>query len=309
MRPIFRVLPLVLAAAGCAPTLSTLQSARTLEPGQVQVTGGLGFFIPAGPLLNVGEQGWRQGQVVARALQEGQPYALSEQDQQALLTAGIALAVAPPGSSQELMGRVGLTHGLEAGVRLSTTSVRVDGKLRLLHWSDPDSVPESQRRSVDVALGLAGSRHLFRSPVFDLLEVVRMDDFSRYDLEVPLYLSAEWGGIFKLYGAPKYVYGRTELDQRLVATSNQGQALTGFDVALPSQVDSHFFGASAGLAVGYKVVHLYAEITGGYTLCRPFVLGQVRDLGGPTFFPAVGLVVTPPAPSASKSVPALAGLW
>ena len=45
---------------------------------------------------------------------------------------------------------------------------------------------------------------------------------------------------------------------------------------LPAQVDSHFFGATVGVAVGYKYVHLYAELTGGYTHCRPSVFGQKR---------------------------------
>lgn len=58
-----RILPLLLLALtpGCASTLSTQQTARTLAPGQVQVTGGAGFFIPVGSLVRVVDAGIEQG--------------------------------------------------------------------------------------------------------------------------------------------------------------------------------------------------------------------------------------------------------
>jgi hypothetical protein len=184
------------------------------------------------------------------------------------------------------------------GLRLSSTSLRFDGKVRLAHGGTPEdsSLPDYQRKSYDLALGVAYSRHLFKSPVLDALEIVKIDEFSRWDLEVPVYLSMDLGDIFKLYAAPKYIYSRTSLDSRLVDVSQEGQDVSGFDLSLPAEVSSHFYGASVGFALGFRYVHLFAELTGGYTDCRPVVFGQRRDLGGVTLYPSIGIAFKNPLP-------------
>lgn len=290
----------LLAATGCASNLSSMQTAKPLARGQLQVSGGVGLFAPAGQVVTAIDQGIKQGKAIKASIESGQPYHLAEEDAQTLVSVGMALAVAPPGSSNELMIRAGLLEDnvLDMGLRLSTGSVRVDGKVRLLHSGDPlDSpLPEHKRKSFDVALGLGVSRHLFKSPVLDTLELIKIDDFSRWDVEVPLYMSVDFGDILKLYGAPKYIHSRTRLDQKLVDWSQFGEAVTGFDIALPNRVTSQFYGASVGFALGYKYVHLYAELTAGYTHCRPVILGRERDLGGVTLYPSVGLAFKNPTP-------------
>jgi hypothetical protein len=195
------------------------------------------------------------------------------------------------------MLRAGVVENVDLGLRLTTTSVRLDGKWRLAHGgNESPGLREHERTSLDLAVGLGLSRHLFKSPVLDALEVVEMDDFSRYDVEVPLYLSFDVGDIFKAYAVPKYVFSRTRMDEKLVDFSQDGKDVTGFDVVLPARVNSHFAGATLGVAVGYKYVHLYAELTAGYTHCRPTFFGQERDLGGVTLYPAIGLAVKNLAP-------------
>jgi len=302
------LLPLaLLMATGCASTLSTMQTAKPLARGQFQVSGAMGVFAPVGQLATVIDQGITQGKAIKKAVDSGEPYHLLAEDAQTLLSVGMALAVAPPGTSNELMIRAGLleSNTLDAGLRLSTNSVRLDGKVRLLHGGDPEDSPLAphQRKSFDLALGVGVSRHLFKSPVLDALEVVRIDEFSRWDFEIPLYVSMDLGDIFKLYAAPKYIYSRTSLDQKLVDYSQLGKDVTGFDLALPAKVSSHFFGASVGFALGYKFVHLYAELTAGYTDSRPVVFGQERDLGGVTLYPAVGIAFKNPAPLTAVSIP------
>ncbi|HEX8437934.1 hypothetical protein [Archangium sp.] len=290
----------LLTATGCASTLSTMQTAKPLARGQFQVSGGTGLFVPVGQLATVIDQGIVQGKAIKKAIDDEQPYTLAEEDAQKLLSVGMALALAPPGSSQELMIRAGLleSNSLDVGLRLSTSSVRFDGKLRLLHGGDPDDshLAPTQRKSLDVALGVGIARQLFKSPVLDALEVVKIDSFSRWDVEIPLYMSVDVGDIFKLYAAPKYVFSRTSLDQKLVDLAQVGTDLSGFNLTLPAHVNSHFYGASVGFALGYKYVHLYAELTGGYIHSRPRVFGQERDLGGVTLYPSVGLALKNPIP-------------
>jgi hypothetical protein len=306
-----RLLPLsvLLLATGCASNLASMQTAKPLARGQLQVSGGVGFFAPAGQVVTVIDQGIRQGKAIKAAIDSGEPYSLSEEDAQTLLGVGLALAVAPPGSSNELMIRAGVLEDntLDLGLRLSTASVRGDAKFRLLHSGDglDSPLPDHQRKSFDIALGLGVSRHLFKSPVLDTLEFVKIDDFSRWDIEVPLYMSMDLGDILKLYAAPKYIHSSTRLDQKLVDWSQFGQAVTGFDLALPSRVTSQFYGTSVGFALGYKYVHLYAELTAGYTYCRPVILGRERDLGGVTLYPSVGIAIKNPTPLGQMLGPAL----
>ncbi|WP_043391342.1 hypothetical protein [Archangium violaceum] len=302
-----RLLPLLalLTATGCASTLSTMQTAKPLARGQFQVSGAVGVFAPVGQLGSLLDEGITQGKEIRDAIDSGQPYHLEEAEAQRLLGVGMALAVAPPGPANELMIRTGLleSNTLDLGLRLSTTSLRFDGKVRLAHGGDPDDslLPDYQRKSYDLAIGVGYSRHVFKSPVLDALEIVKIDEFSRWDLEVPVYLSMDLGDIFKVYAAPKYIYSRTSLDSRLVNASQSGQDVTGFDLSLPSEVSSHFYGASVGFALGFRYVHLYAELTGGYTDCRPVVFGQRRDLGGVTLYPSIGIAFKNPLPLGSRA--------
>lgn len=295
----------LLTATGCASTLSTMQTAKPLARGQFQVSAATGVFIPAGQIGTLVDEGLAQAKVIKKNIDSGQPYQLPEDQARRLLDVGMALAVAPPGAGHELMIRAGLleSNSLDVGLRLSTTSVRFDTKVRLAHGGDAEdsALPDFRRRSYDLAIGAGISRHRFESPVLDALELVKIDDFSRWDVEVPVYLSMDLGDIFKLYAAPKYIYSRTSLDAKLVDYAQQGKDVSGFDLALPAQVDSHFFGASVGFALGYKYVHLYAELTAGYTDCRPVVFGERRDLGGVTLYPSVGLAFKNPLPLGARA--------
>ncbi|QSQ25862.1 hypothetical protein JY651_13435 [Pyxidicoccus parkwayensis] len=294
MRLLPVLIPVLALAPGCATTLSTMQTARTLEPGQVQVTGGVGVFAPVGNLIRVVDTGIDQGEEARDAVDEDRPYELSEEAQQKLLTAGVALMVAPPGANPELMVRVGVVDRVDVGVRYSGISLRVDGKVLLAHGGEGG-------RSYDVALGLGAARHFFSSPVLDVLEVVEMGDFSRYDVEVPLYVSADFGDVFKLYGAPKYVYSHTRMDPRLVDYSKEGKPVSGFDATLPATVNSHFIGSTVGMALGYRYVYLFAELTGGYVSCKPNLFGVERQLGGVTFYPAFGVALRTGAPERERT--------
>lgn len=283
-------------ASGCASTLSTLQTATPIKRGQVAVTGGAGVYFNAGPVITAIDQGIQQGTAIKEANDNGTPYNLSEEDQQELLTAGIALAVMHPWQGYELSARTGiLEEDMDIGLRYSINAIRLDTKYRFLHAGQFTEDTAAHRRShFDLAVGFAVSRYIFDNPVFKALEYVRLDDFSRWDFEVPLYATLDVGDIFKAYGAAKYVYSYTTLDASLVNYSEQATNVTGLDVSIPANVHAHFVGATVGVAAGYRWVHLMLEFTGGYTIANPVIFGRRRSLGGPTIYPAIGLGVKIP---------------
>lgn len=266
---------------GCATTLSTLQTARPVDRGHVQATVGTGYYIPVGKVFELLGTAVPIAQRGAEAARKGEPFAFSEDEQQTLLTTGVALAVMPPSSGFEVSLRAGVVDNLDLGLRYSSNALRLDAKYRLAHKID-------EEKRWDIAIGAGVSKYLFKSPIFDVLEFVQVKDFSRWDVEVPVYFSAELGEVLMLYGAPKYVYSRTHLDQTLVRVSDSG-TIGGQEVDLPSLVHTHFAGATAGLALGFRHVHLMLELTGGYTMCSPQLFGEVRRLGGLTLYPAGGL--------------------
>jgi hypothetical protein len=297
---LLRYLPLLALGTGCASTLSTLQTAVPLERGQVQVSAGMGAYAPLGTIWDVGKLGKDQAGRIRRVVADGEDYTLSLEDQQALLGAGISLAVAPPGVNYEFMARTGLAKNLDVGVRYSSTELRADAKFRFLHGGDErPELHEVERSSKDLAIGLGISRQIFSGPLVEALSFVQMDDFSRWNLEIPLYASIDVGDVFKVYAAPKYIYGRTNIEQTLIQAEEQAGRITNLPGTVPSRVDSHFWGSTVGVAVGYRYVHLFAELTGGYTSAKADVLGQERDLGGATLYPAFGIAIKTEAPSRS----------
>jgi hypothetical protein len=283
---------LAVACSGCATTLSTLQTADVTDVGQVEVTGGAGFYAPLGPVLTLVDQGIQQAAAMDEAQRSGQPYTFSEEDRQELLTAAIALAVMPPSQAFEVSARTGVWRDrMDVGLRYSVSALRLDTKFRILHQGEAEKVPAIGSRSFDLSVGFGVSRYLFDNPLLDVLEYVQLGEFSRWDFEAPLLASVDFGGVFGLYGGIRYVFSATSLDAQLVHDSLQASDMSGTDLALPPTVHAQYLGGAAGVTLGYRWVHAMAELNAGYTVCNPILFGRRRRLGGPTLYPAVGIGV------------------
>jgi hypothetical protein len=228
--------------------------------------------------------GEQQTQKLLAAVASRTPYAVTDQDKQDLISAAVALLVNPPSVDWEVGVRAGLLPNLDAGLRYGVNAVRLDVKYRFFQDVKGDS-------RVDVAVGLAGSHYLFDNPAFSVLEFVNLGEFSRWDIEVPVYASYEWSDWIRAYAAAKYIYSRTELDENLVTDAEQATYLTGIDFQLQDTLHTHFVGASVGLKVGYRWAFLVAELTGGYALGSVRVLGADRSLSGVILFPTLGVEV------------------
>jgi hypothetical protein len=288
----------VLALCGCSTNLSSLQTARTLYPGQVRSHFGAGVYVPAGQLGNAASAGVdlaRQG-ITAAVLQE--QFVAEEGTKQQLLTSGIALAVMPPSAMYETGVRVGLVENLDVGFRYSINSIRADVKWRPFHWGDEDTRANPAARSRDLAIGFGISRYIFTSPLVEALDYVKLGDFDRWDFEFPIYASVDLNPYFGLYLNPKYVFSHTTLDEELVAISEvvngvaQGQCcgeVIALDTRLPRAVDMHFWGATVGLKAGHPKVYGFLELTVGYARAEAFLLGQKRELGGLMLQPNLGV--------------------
>ncbi len=93
--------------------------------------------------------------------------------------------------------------------------------------------------------------------------------------------------------APKYVFGWTKLDERLVElrASDTSRLVELETSTCPRWCASHFVGTTLGVALGYRWVHVWLEVTGGNLFCAPNIFGQRREIGGLTVYPAAGLSI------------------
>lgn len=291
----------LLGSVGCASNLSQLQMARPVEPGHFQVTTGAGVYVPAGQMANVVDEAKDRLDDLRRTATDGEPLELSEEDRQRLLTLGLALAVFPPSPGYEISVRTGIVKDVDVGLRYSVSALRLDAKYRFFHRGNLGEEEEAElvrhigmepsgsNGSFDVALGLGVTKTFFDNPVFELLGYLKLNEFSRWDIEVPLYVSWEPNRVFKLYGGAKYQFGRVNMDGRLVRLSqSEGGPYSG-QFNLPSRADLHFIGGTAGIGLGYRWVHLLLELTAGHASAKVPVFRQTRELGGLTLYPAAGL--------------------
>jgi len=274
-------------ATGCATTLSTMDTARTTPVGHVRMDAATGLFIPTGPLVDILGAGDR---ALERLTGGNDP--LPAEEAQKLYDAALSLSLMPPAALQEVMIRTGVMEDMDVGLRLATTSLRADVKYRFFHSGTDNEA------SKHASVGLGASRYMFGGVVFDVLEWIKIDDFSRWDFELPVLYSWEYKQFFTFHAGAKYVYTRFSLDPNFVELQNR-LATTVSTPRVTDQVDSnmHFLGGLAGISAGYKYVFVMLELTAGYSWARPsvysFIDGQTseRNLGGVTLYPSIGLVL------------------
>lgn len=280
---------LLVLATGCATTMSTMDTARTVKPGHVQFHAAYGFHLPVGTIAKGVIAG---GEAVAESIECGQAQ-ISPQQAERLYEAGVAMALNPPSAQYEMAIRTGVFNDLDVGLRYSSNALRLDTKLRFLHKGVDDT-----GKSHHLSIGFGASKYLFNNAVFEALEYVKLDNFSRWDFEVPLLYSWEYRRFFVFYTGLKYTYSMFELDENLYEIQKHVANMADLP-PITDRVRSgmHMFGGTIGLGGGYKWIWIYTELSMAYVHLRPslysFADGKTkeRNLDGFSIYPAIGIVV------------------
>jgi hypothetical protein len=275
-----------LLSTGCATTYSTMDTARTTPRGHVQFNYARGIFLPLGPSTDLLSA---TGGMIKNALDDKE--VLTHEEAQHLYDFALGLALQPPAWVDEFQLRTGVAENLDVGLRYSVTQLRLDAKARFFH-------SEAGHKSQHASIGLGASKYLFNNPLFEWLDYVKLSDFSRWDLEVPLLYSFEYRDSFMLYCGAKYVYTRFSIDQDLFEIQRRVSDLAD-QPAIVESIDAnmHFFGSVFGLGGGYKHVFFFTELNYGYVYLRPEMYSFIdkqrkqRNLGGLTLHPAIGILV------------------
>lgn len=277
MRAPPRLLALALLAllAACSSSTTLLQTARPLEPGHVQVTGAMSLPISTSVISELIDD----AKQINTRLQADESKPLTEDESRELLETSLALMLFSPIPQSELMGRVGITKDLDAGLRWSSALWKADAKYR---FSDPKA-----RTQYAVMGGLAyhtGYAASALSKLYDVLEYVELGDYSRTDADLALIISRDWGEWFRLYGAARYMASWISLDADLTKVESIAELP-------PSDLNNtmHFYGATGGLMIGYKYVFVNLELSVLKLSYEPKVFGEARDLSGYLVTPTWGL--------------------
>lgn len=276
---------LATTSAGCAPALSTMQPA-TVAPHK-HVDGGMGYGVSA-PIAGISRSVGTAKDNVDRT-QEGEP--LSDKDRDQIIRTSLGLALNPPSFGSQYRVGYGILEGTEVEIRYALSAWRLGARYQVIK---PD-VPAALAASV----GLGLSRYTFSLGVPDYLEpIVDVDDFTRYDVDVPVLFGASHD-IFHVWGGPKLVASFmsagidvcTEIDTSSKACTERAKA------SLDGR--AFYFAGQGGGAIGYKHVWLAAELTAAYVDVQATGTIQTSDVdekrrfhfGDVILYPVIGLII------------------
>ncbi len=281
MRPLL-LLPLL---CGCATSMTHMTAPHALEPGDWQVSGawtGHANSVAATKSIQSGVDLWDH------YIGEEDPGELTEDELRTFLDTGLAWALFHPGSSYEIMGRVGITdklaEGLDLGLRTNFSEIKGDLKLQL--W-------ESDHERFAVAVHGGYGYHF--SVASSFVEWLSLSSFSRHDMD----LGATWGWregrVVRAYAGPRMIRSWIRVEPKFNGLI-EGNLPSSLETYQPSDYLGDeamtYFGATNGLMLGYRWVFLVLELDLFWMSFHPTILDQERNLSGFVLAPNLGLAAT-----------------
>ena len=265
---------LLFFAPGCATSLSSFQPAHVLPAGHVSLAAGLDGSIPTGAVTRTID--------TAKALANANM--LSEQDKRTIFGAGFNLALSPP----SVVEHIGLTYApaerWEVGLRYASHAWRIGGRRQLLSQLEDGS-------GWDVTVGLGLQRFSFSLPIDEVIPIVRLEEFGRWNIDIPL-VAGRRGDFYRVWGGPRLVFSQYAAELVLRAPGSAG-SVANEDVA-SVEGQGTYIGLQGGAAFGYKVLFLAFELTvvrfQGSARLQAFGSGGDVDTGTWVIYPGVGIL-------------------
>lgn len=263
-----------LLLAGCAPSLSTFQTAAVAPKGSYTAALALEGSVPAGALYDVIDA----GKSVAAKATSGQVLTTDEKWQ--AFDAGMQLLLSPPAVGYHLRLAYVPVERIELSLRYAGSALRLGGRYQLV---DRSSGP------FDLTVGLGIARFTRGIPLSDFVPIVAVEDFTRWQIDVPMLIGTQrsW---FRAWGGPRFLATFFDAALRLDLQAEQ--------TVLASMAGSAYYvGAQGGFGVGYRWVFLAFELTitemiGRARFDAPALAAEGRrlSLSGLVVYPALGLM-------------------
>jgi hypothetical protein len=267
---------LLTGLAACAPSLSTFQPASVAPKGHATASLGFEGGIPVGSFTDLVDR----GKELAQKAQNGE--ALTDDDKWRIYDAGVNLVLTMPSVGPHLAATYTPLNRFEIGLRYAGSAYRLGGRYQFL---DHETGP------FDFTVGLGVSRFSFEFPLSDQIPVLKLEDFSRWQFDIPILIGTS-RDYFRVWAGPKLLF--TTFETQLTLTLPSETSVARFDG------QAVFVGGQGGLALGYKRLFLAIELTlmqamgtAHLTSAGPVPLDPPThdsNVSAFTIFPSIGLM-------------------
>lgn len=264
---------------GCATSSTTLQSARTLEPKEIQITTAVSVPISTrvvGAIIDTAEATAKEIKEAANDNQE-----LTMAEAQKGVESAAALILFTPSTYPEALFRIGIVDRFDAGLKLSYSLIKPELKFQYLRIKD----------GIDASVFMGYAYHFdvgpsIASKVYDIFDSLKLVDYSRHDLDFGLLFGREWKDIVSLYWGLRYLLSFINVDFGFEKIKYiDGEAIPDLKV----HELMHNAGAVVGVMAGYKYVFVNVELTLLYCIFKPEIIEKEMDLSGMIISPTLGI--------------------
>jgi hypothetical protein len=284
LTPFLLLATLAICLSGCTTTLTNLTTAKALEPGSVQITGG-GYATATtnvvGRTFDAGKEAYDQIQDTPENEE------VTVDTFRTYIEAALAWLLFQPGFTFEAQFRIGVTdrvlEGIDFGLRYDGNVIKPDVKLQL--W-------ESTDEAWAIATSFGYGYHT--SIVSSVVEWVTLTDIGRHDFDLQTIISYHYGDWFRGYVAPRVMHSRISTSDKLPGFLADRVPQEIRDQS-PSQyiegTGAWYVGSSVGTQLGWKYVFVSLELGVYRLMFKPTVLEETADFSGMVFTPAGGLTI------------------
>jgi hypothetical protein len=233
----------LLGAVGCAPALSSFTPAHVAKKGHVQAELGTDISIPTGAVGDIIDA----GKAIASAAEKRE---LTESEKQTLYKTGLSLSLNPPSAVEHIGVAYAPIDRFEIGLRYAVNSLRLGTRYQFL---------TREKHGVDMSAGLGAGLFLFEFPVSDVIGIIEIEDFTRFQLDMPIQFGVS-GNWYRVWGGPRLMF--TAYGTEITFDPPDVSGVTPGEVEVASLDGYGFYvGAQGGVAFGYKYLFLGFELT------------------------------------------------
>ena len=290
MRPMTRVVVvgfLGALGAGCAPALAGLQPATTVPHKHVEGNMAYGVSVPVVGVI----AGVTEAKNAAEKAEAGEELTPKERDR--IIKTVVGLGLNPPSVGNQYQLAYGIAPNAQLDLRYALSSWRLGARYQF-------RPPVKGETDTAATAGIGVSRYTLGIPGLPsiLKRVADVDDFERYDVDVPVL----WGishDVLHVWAGPKIVASFYDASVRVCTDvdTNSGDCIERASASLNGR---SFYGVGqAGAALGYRYVWVAAELNVAYVDTQ--MSGKVSDGTNSEFrryhfndviiYPVVGLII------------------
>jgi len=260
-------LGILLVAAGCGTPLSGGHPAHVVGKGNFRVSATLDVQVPTGVIADT----VNSAENVVDAVKNNET--LNDDQKRTLLEAGAGLAITPPAVMTPLQLAYGVTDKLELDLRSAAGGYwRLGGRWQFM---------EQAKEGFDLTAGLGVARSSYEFPVNNVVDFVKLDDFKRFNIDLPVLLGKR-SDYHRLWFGTRIVYWRADTTLHL-ELPNAPKELASFDAS------GVILGGQAGIVGGYKWFFIGIELT----MAQNFGTARLSALNAQTDVDVSSFIVYP----------------